>query len=233
MTDAAMSRMLLLAAVLPVATLGAPARHVTVEYEMSRNGMVMAELRETLEHDGAKYRIVSEGKGKGVFALLARGSILRTSEGAIVADGLRPHEYRDRRGDNEASAKFDWSGRTLVQERKGTSETQPLPERAQDRLSFLWGFSFAAPNGANLDAMVADGRGAPVRYRYAVAGMEKLKTALGEIETLHLVKQREPDDSRQTEVWLALKRDYVPVRVLVVEKDGTRLDQVVTRIDGG
>src|SRR5690242_17841909 len=110
-----MKRLLLLA-LLPVAALGAPARRVTVEYEMSRNGIVMAELKETLDHDGSKYRIASEGKGRGVFALLARGSISRTSEGTIVADGLRPAEYRDRRGDNnEVSAKFDWSGRTLVQ----------------------------------------------------------------------------------------------------------------------
>jgi hypothetical protein len=79
--------------------------------------------------------------------------------------------------------------------------------------------------------MVADGRGAPVRYDYAVAGSEVLKTPIGDLQTLHLVKQRTPDDSRQTEVWLDQKRNFVPVRVLVVEKDGTRLDQVVTRIE--
>jgi Protein of unknown function (DUF3108) len=230
---AAMNRsILLLAALVSGVALGAPPKRVALEYEMSRNGMVIAVLKETLEHDGASYRIVSEGRGKGIFALLARGSIVRTSEGAIAADGLRPREYQDRRGNNTSSAKFDWSGRTLVQEKNGKSETQPLPEHAQDRLSFLWGFAFALPGKASFDAMVADGRGAPVRYRYAVAGNEVLKTPLGNMATVHLVKQREPGDSRQTEVWLAVKRTYVPVRVLVVEKDGTRLDQVVTRIDG-
>jgi hypothetical protein len=229
---AAMKRSIALAALVSVAAYAAPPRHVAVDYEMSRNGIVMAELKETLDHDGASYRIVSEGRGKGIFALLARGSIVRTSEGAIVADGLRPREYHDKRGENTASAKFDWPGHKLVQEKKGRTETEALPSHAQDRLSYLWGFAFSAPKPANLDAMVADGRGAPVHYRYAVAGTETLKTPLGDMETLHLVKQREPDDSRQTEVWLAVKRGYVPVRVLVVDKDGTRLDQVVKRIEG-
>ena len=223
---------LLLAAVLPAAALGAPPRHVAVQYELSRNGSVMAEVRETLEHDGASYKIVSEGRGKGIYALLARGSITRSSEGAITADGLRPREFRDRRGDNVAVAKFDWPAKTLVQERKGKSESEPLPANAQDRLCFLWTFAFVPLKGASVQAWVADGRGAPSRFLYKVAGTEVLKTAAGDFETLHLVKQLEGDDKRGTEIWLALRRDYVPVRILVVDKDGSRLDQVVTRIDG-
>ena len=226
-------RALLIAALLPAAVIAAPPPRVVVGYDMSRNGMVMAELKETLEHDGKSYRIVSEGKAKGVFAVLAPGAVTRTSEGAVAAEGLLPREYREQRGSKSASAKFDRAAHTLVQQKEGQGpETQPLPERAQDRLSYLWSFAFTPPKAGHVQAMVADGRGAPVRYDYAVAGTEVLKTPIGDLETLHLVKQRAPDDSRQTEVWLAVKRDYVPVRVLVVDKDGTRLDQVVTRIEG-
>jgi hypothetical protein len=227
-----MKPFLLAVAFLPLAAFGAPPRHVTLQYELSHNGTVMAEVKETLEHDGASYKIVSEGRGKGVYALFARGSVTRTSEGAITAEGLRPREFRDRRGDNVAVAKFDWPGKVLVQERKGKSESEPLPPNAQDRLCFLWTFAFAPLKGASVQAWLADGRGAPSHFVYKVAGTEVLKTAAGDIEALHLVKQREGDDARGTEIWLALKRDYVPVRILVIEKDGARLDQVVTRIDG-
>jgi uncharacterized protein DUF3108 len=225
-------RWLLLAVLAPAAAFAAPPGHVVVEYDMSRNDTVMAELTETLSHDGKSYRIVSEGRGKGIFAVLARGTVARTSEGAVTPEGLMPREYRDQRGSRTASASFDRTARTLVQEKDGKSETQPLPERAQDRLSYLWSLAFLPPRGGHVAAMVADGRGAPVHYDYAVAGTETLKTPMGDLETLHLIKQRTPDDSRQTEVWLATKHDYIPVRVLVIEKDGTRLDQVVTRIEG-
>ena len=57
-----------------------------------------------------------------------------------------------------------------------------------------------------------------------------LKTPAGEFETVHLVKQRENDEDKGTELWFARDRDYLPVRILVVDKDGARMDQVLTHI---
>ena len=59
-----------------------------------------------------------------------------------------------------------------------------------------------------------------------------LSTAAGNFEALRLVKRRESGDRRAAEIWLATKANYVPLRILVIEKDGTRIDQVVTRIGG-
>ena len=232
MTDGSLDVRLLalILSALPALACAAPPERIAVQYEMSYNGNVMAEVKDTLEHDGTSYRITSEGHGTGIYALLARGSVSRTSQGSVGAQGLRPAEFRDQRGDNVVSARFDWAAKTLVQAHRGETESQPLPERAQDRLSFLWNFAFVPPSGTSVEAVVADGRGAPVQYRYAIAGKELLKTPAGDIDALHLVKQRDAGDARGTEIWLDLKRDYVPVRILVVEKDGTRIDQVATRI---
>jgi hypothetical protein len=38
-----------------------------------------------------------------------------------------------------------------------------------------------------------------------------------------------PDD-KSTDIWFAAERDFLPVRALVIEKDGTRSDQLITRI---
>jgi hypothetical protein len=48
--------------------------------------------------------------------------------------------------------------------------------------------------------------------------------------TLHLVKQREPGDS-ETEIWLAPQHRYLPVKMLIVESNGTRYEQVTTRLE--
>ena len=98
-----------------------------------------------------------------------------------------------------------------------------------DRLSFMWSFAFHPPTGKQVQALLSDGRGLS-SFRYVVAGTEVLRTAAGDIEALKLVKQRDPGDDRGTEIWLAPKRHFLPVRILVIEKDGTRIDQVVTRI---
>ncbi|TMG77382.1 MAG: DUF3108 domain-containing protein [Betaproteobacteria bacterium] len=41
---------------------------------------------------------------------------------------------------------------------------------------------------------------------------------------------RQGDGRESAELWLAAERGYVPVRLLVVEKDGTRYEQLATRI---
>ncbi len=225
---------LVLAALLGFAFAAAaePARRVRLQYDVSHNGTVMVEATETLEHDGRRYRIRSEWQGKGLFALARRGSVQRTSEGTVDGAGLLPAEFRDRRGDEPAAvARFDWTRRLLVRERDGRVETEPLPERSQDRLSFVWGFAFAPPSGKEIEAAIADAKGLS-HLRYRVTGPERLHTAAGDFETVKLVKQRDGGDSRETEIWLAPKNHYLPLRILVIEKDGTRIDQVITRIGG-
>lgn len=209
----------------------APPAKVTVYYDVSYNGIVVAEGSETLEHDGQSYRIHSETRGKGVFAMLHRGAIKRFSRGAIVPSGLRPIEFVDQRGERTPeTARFDWSSRTVVMTRNnGHKQMLPALDDMQDRLSFLWGLSFEVPRGRELSATIVDGRGT-TRYKYDVAGKEVLKTPAGSMETLRLVKQRDPGDNRGTEIWLATSRDFLPVRLLVTERDGTRMDSIVTRI---
>jgi len=215
------------------AAIAAPPQRVTLHYDVSRNGTSMVEVTETLRHDGRSYSIQSTWQRKGLFALSARGNATRSSRGVIGARGLAPREFRDQRGDGPPGvARFDWTKRILTRERDGRLETEPLPEGTQDRLTLAYGFAFTPPvSGAGeISVNIADTRGLS-RSRYAIVGRETLRTGAGEFETLRLVKQRAPGDYRGTEIWLALKRDYLPLRVLVIEKDGTRLDQVVTRIE--
>jgi len=207
-----------------------PPQRVTMQYDMSRNGTSMVELTETLEHDGKTYFISSVAKGKGLFALAARGSVRRSSRGLIDAQGLKPAEFRDQRGGGpEAVARFDWADKKLVQHFDGRDETISLVGGVQDRLSFLYEFAFAPPSGKDIDVVLADGRGT-VQFHYKQAGLERLNTPAGEFEALRLVKQRDGPEDSVTEIWLAPRRNYLPVRILVVQKDGTRIDQVLTRI---
>lgn len=210
---------------------GAPPKVVTLQYDMSRNGTVMVEVTERLEHDGSRYLVTYEAKGKGIYALLRSGVARRSSRGTVGGDGLRPIEFRDRRGDKpETLARFDWTRRTVQHGVEGKLDSQPMSERLHDRLSFMWNFSFVAPQGKDISAILADGHGLSM-FRYAIQGTETLKTAAGDIEALRLVKQRAPGDERATEIWLAVRQHFLPVRILVTEKDGTRLDQLLTRIE--
>ena len=213
---------------LPAAMAGPPP-HIRVTYEITVKGMA-GNAVETLEHDGKAYSIVSETKGRGfltAFGVLNK----RTSRGRITPEGLRPEEYRDERPFGwVASAKFDWDARTITQDRKGKSETLKMPAGAQDPLSLAYTFAFVPPKGKEYDIIRADGRGL-TPFRFTVVGNEKIATPLGEMQTLHVEKVRDGPDDKATDIWFATERDFIPVRVLVVDKDGERADQIVTRIE--
>lgn len=205
---------------------GPPGR-IKLSYEVSY-GTMHADVVETLEHDDNTYSIVSETRGRGI---LAPFSNKRTVRGRITPQGLRPDEYRDERPFGwVASAKFDWESRTVIQGRKGKSETLQMQGAAQDPLSLAYTFAFVPPRGKEYDIIRADGRGL-TPFRFAVLGNEKLATPIGEMETLHIAKVRDGPEDKATDIWFAADRDFLPVRVLVVDKDGSRVDQIITRID--
>jgi len=204
-----------------------PPERITLTYELKRNSLVV-DVSETLEHDGRTYVITSEGKGRGILALF--GVLKRTSRGRITPQGLRPDEFRDERpGGWTVSAKFDWDARSVTQEKNGKSETLKMPATAQDPLSLAYSFAFVPPKGKEYDVMRADGRGL-TPFRFTVVGIEKLATPAGEMQTLHIAKLRDGPEDKSTDIWFAAERDFLPVRVLVVETDGTRSDQILTHI---
>jgi hypothetical protein len=76
---------------------------------------------------------------------------------------------------------------------------------------------------------VADGKRVS-HYSYQPAGRERVKTPAGEFDALKFVKKRERPEDKATEIWLAADRQNLPVRILVVDKDGTQIDQLAARI---
>jgi len=206
----------------------APPARVEIAYEVRHNDGTVADVIHLLEHDGKAYRLTERWKGRGIYALA--GEAQRLSRGTIAADGLRPLEYEDVRSRREtASARFGWEAKTLTLQFRDGPQTRPLPEHAQDRLSFLFAFAFRAPGKRPVEFNVVDGKGV-AEYVFEIAGRERLKLPAGDFEALRLVKRKDDPGERGREIWLDAARGYLPLRILVVQKDGTRIDQVAARI---
>ena len=222
--------LLLLTSVAGLAQAAPPAR-IEVAYEMTRDGSAMADVVEVLEHGGGRYQITETSKGRGLFALAGR--IKRSSRGLVDANGVRPLEFLDERPGRDSRASFDWQARTITTQHKEVQQTLPMPAGVQDRLSFLLAFSFFPPKDKSVTYNIADGRGVSAQL-YRVAGREKLKTPAGEFSTLKLVRTKEQERAdkpqERTEIWLAAELGNFPVRVLVIDKDGKRLEQMAVRV---
>jgi hypothetical protein len=203
----------------------APPERVELAFDIARNGLRIAEVVYLLEHDGSHYQITETSKGRGILAL--RGTIRRTSRGKVTPQGLKPLEFTDERtGRDTARVVFDWNAKTATQQYKGEPSVEPLPAHAHDRLAFAFDFAFAPPGRGEVAFDLLNGRGRS-QHVYTLGGRSRIKTPIGELDAV--VYMRGPPDDR-TELWLAGERGLLPVKILVTEKDGTRFEQVVTKI---
>lgn len=206
----------------------APPPRLELAWELTKDGSTIAEIVQTLDHSHGKYQITELWHGRGLYRLM--GTIKRQSRGEVGADGLRPAEYTDERtGRATERATFDWKARTVTYQYKGPATTTALPPNPRDRLQFLLQFAFRPPQGEQVLLDVVDGRGISDQV-YRVEGRERFKTSAGEFDALKLVRRKE--GSERAEIWLATDREYLPVRILVIDKKGARLDQRIKKISG-
>lgn len=215
-----------------------PAR-VNISYSLKSAGL-SANVNDTLEikqvqgpdSDTRSYAITSEARATGLLALLQQGAITRTSQGVITNKVPQPLRFSDQRGNRQPTvAIFDWTKKLLTLQHKGDEQQKPLPADTLDRLLLLYTFAISArpPTGKTVEWHETDGRGlSPVRY--TVTNKEMLDTPMGKLETILLVKQQKKDDLRERKVWFATAHHLLPVRIVATEKDGSVLDQIVTKI---
>jgi hypothetical protein len=203
-----------------------PPPRLEVTYQIARNGSAMAEVTEQLEYSGGNYKLTETWKGRGIYALL--GSARRVSQGTIDKSVLRPREFFDERsGRDTARAWFDWKAGTLTMQYQGQKKSEPLPPNAQDRLSFLFALSLLPGSGSDaVSYSIFDGKGQS-RHSYKVTGRERVSLPIGELDA---IKVQRVGDEDNASVWLAVAHGNVPVRLLVIEKDGARYDQQAIRI---
>ena len=211
----------------------APPASVKADYDVYKDGLHIATVEESYEKTGNHYRIVSDSNPAGVLALFVRTRVKVQSSGTVTPTGLQPEKLDYGRLDDASknvSAAFDWRARELHLKFDGRNETLPLVPGMQDRLSVMYQFMFlTADKTRQLEFPMTNGKKIE-RYRYDLAGQETLATPLGNIRTLHLVKHREPGENG-TEVWLAAERNLFPVKLLILENDGAKFEQIIRHLE--
>jgi hypothetical protein len=207
---------------------GAPSR-IELTFEIVFGNMKLGEGRDIIEHDGDRYSVVSLSEPQGLAALFIN-DVRRESKGVVTPEGLRPERFEESgRKDGSRVAQFDWPNGELRLNSGGSTETVKLPPNTFDQASLPYGFVFATPPADSFRVHVTDGRRL-TQYTYRLVGREKIKTGLGQIETLHFEKVRDADDKRGFEFWLAPGHQYLPVRLRYSDKNGRAFDSIVTKI---
>jgi hypothetical protein len=234
MTPAISLTAALLAVSLPgAAALPAAPQSISASYDVLWNGSRIAVMNETFEARDGVYRIVSESHAVGLLSLFVRQPLRLVSSGRLTASGLQPQQFEGKRGDADprrARAEFDWPAGELRLTRDGKTDQLKLPPATQDLLSVMYQFMFLElAKLERFELSMTNGRKLNQHWYTVRAGVE-IETPLGRMPTLHLVKQHQPDESG-AEIWIAPQHRHLPVRMLVLDEDGTRVEHVMTRLE--
>lgn len=202
-------------------------RRIDIEFSVARSGGGSGVARHVWQRDGENsYTITSTLQATGIASLFVPGKYVQTSQGIISDKGLQPQIYTVERRDKTQSARFDSdAGRIIFSDGAEIN----LPPDTQDLLSFAFQFAYNPPQRKSLNLLLTNGRKLG-NYNYLVVGDETLSTPVGSIPTVHIYKLHEPDDDG-LEMWLAPDLFYAPVKMLRVEKNGTRYELNITSLD--
>lgn len=209
-------------------------RAVKATYQGYMNGIPIGIITEQFQIDGQSYRIESDTKATGIASLFQRQPLKFSSVGSVTREGLRPNLFEARRNPDETpppvSATFDWSSGQLHLVHDGKNESMPVPPGTQDRLSVMYQLMFWPLGRMNeLQFSLTNGRKLD-QYRYRINPDVEISTPLGRVKTLHLVKEHQPGGSG-TELWLSTQHKFFPVKVVYVERDGVRFEQLIQSLE--
>lgn len=202
-------------------------QRIEIEFAVARSSGGTGIARHVWQRIGDdRYRIESTLEATGLASLFMQGKYTQTSEGTIGANGLAPERFSVERRNKSETARFNRDANRI--EFSGGREAAELPPGAQDLLSFTFQFAFEPPQRKSLNLALTNGRKLG-QYNYLVLEDETLPTPVGAIPTVHIFKLHEPDDDG-LEMWLAPSLFYAPLRMLRVEKDGTRYELNITAL---
>lgn len=135
--------------------------------------------------------------------------------------------------DREQSIDFDWEAGVATGKDRGKPFKLELKEGALDPLGFQLQLSQDIKAGKrDMTYQVIDGDDYD-EDRFAILDQEPLDTQGGAITTLKAEKVRDEDSKRETLMWFAPQQDYLLVRLLQTEPDGSRYELRLNRSDLG
>jgi hypothetical protein len=134
-------------------------------------------------------------------------------------------------GERKRVLDYDWQTKKVSGRFEKNTFTMDLPNKALDPLGYQLQLRQDLKAGKTHMAYEVTDDGDFDQDRFAVIGEETLTTALGEVETIKAEKVRDPTKKRQTLMWFAPDRDYLLVKLVQVESNGTRYEINIAEAD--
>jgi uncharacterized protein DUF3108 len=200
---------------------------ITAEYEVSSSGVIIGRINETFVRKADTYTIQSVMRSEGLLKAIVDDEFTVESAGRVGASGLKPLRYGERRAKDskrDLKSTFDWEKRVMRTLARGEKSEVALPVDTQDRISLMYQFMNLPAYGESFVIPMADRRKIET-HTYRLVEEVKLTTPAGDFDTRHYQRVvNNPKDTR-ADVWLARDRFNFPVRLVLDDPKGFKLDQ--------
>jgi hypothetical protein len=200
----------------------------SIKYQLTKGPITLAEMTRKLYSNGnGGYIYESFSEPVGYARWFTKSTLLEKSEWIYHENKLRPLNYSyDRSGGKRkrhVKLKFDWDKLRVTNTINNDPWTMAITDSTLDKLLYHLAVMHDLQLGHdNLEYKVADG-GSLKDYKFQVLGKETIKTKLGKIETLKILRP----GKRKTILWCAPELNYIPVRIEQNEKEGHLRMQVI------
>jgi hypothetical protein len=148
---------------------------------------------------------------RGIFRIAYRDDLVQTSWLSIVGEHVRPDKYHGKEGDSSVDISFDWQEKRAT----GVSETKPvdikLKDGTQDVMSIQVEVMLDLKNGNLPKTFQIIDKDQLKEFEYTKEGNAKIKTAIGELDTIVVTSQR-VGNNRLLRMWFAPSLGFAPVQ---------------------
>lgn len=181
------------------------------------------------------YTLTSITHGTGIFSLLQPGNLVQISQGKITQFGLAPDDFWIQRGratpDKSTAAHFDYVRKKVTITKDNNVYSVPLEDNAQDILSVIFQLAVRSPFSEDMLLHVTSGKSLKP-YHAIVVGEERINTALGEVNTLHIQRPAEEGEDA-IDMWLATDYNFAPVKIRIDHSKYGIVEQLITGMKTG
>jgi hypothetical protein len=148
---------------------------------------------------------------RGIFRIAYHDGLVQKSWLSMIGDHVRPDKYSGKEGSSSVELNFDWQNKRAT----GVSETKPvdlkLQDGTQDVMSIQVEVMLDLKHGNLPKTFAIIDKDQLKEFNYTQEGSAKIRTALGEIDTIIVTSQR-AGNNRILRMWFAPSLGYIPVQ---------------------
>lgn len=221
---------------LPASSFAAELKPMTINYTVSIDSdklgnATLGRLATTLTKTDTGYEVYSQTKAQG-FAVIMLGTNIEEKCKFSITDGrVVSDQYsggKKKRTDYDVN--FDWQNRKVIFDADNSLDMPQGYVVDNCNLPFVAALS----EGKDLTKeilYVVDGKNERIRgYTLKSTTEEKLQTPIGQIDTIKVVLQRELRKKRTLTLWLAVDKQFAPIK-MEEKRESRTTTMLVTQLD--